>query len=45
MAYDWQQDSRGSWALAIRFMALRIGSRQFHTIPEMYYQESKGLIP
>lgn len=45
MAYDWQQDSRDSWALAIRYKALAIGSRHFETIPEMYYQESKGVIP
>lgn len=45
LMYDWQQDSRDSWALAIRYLALAYGSRRFQTIPEMYFQESRGAIP
>ena len=45
MTYSWQTDFAGSYALACRFMALRLGSRLPATLPEMYYCESYGVIP
>lgn len=33
--YDWQSDAIACYALALRMIALRIGSRRFETIPEM----------
>ena len=45
-ATNWaSRDAYLSWAYAIRMMALRIGSRRFETLPEMYWQEQHGLIP
>jgi hypothetical protein len=43
--YDWERDAIACYTLAIRMIALRIGSRQFQTIPEMYWQEQHGVIP
>ena len=45
MAYDWHQDALACFHLAIRLKALAIGSIRFQTIPEMYWQESHGVIP
>lgn len=43
--YDWRKDAIDSFTLALRFKALERGSVQFKTIAELYYVESKGLIP
>jgi hypothetical protein len=43
--YDWRKDAIDCYHLALRMIALRLGSRQFHTLPEMYWQESHGVIP
>ena len=45
MTYDWRKDGMDSYTLALRMIALRIGSIRFKTIPEMYYQERHGVIP
>lgn len=45
MAYDATRDGRDSYTYALRMIALRIGSRRFETLPELYYVESFGLIP
>lgn len=45
MTYDWQQDALASYTYALRMLALKIGSRRFETLPEMYWQESHGVIP
>lgn len=44
MAYDWRQDAIACYMLALRMMALRKGSVQFKTLPEMYWQERHGVI-
>lgn len=44
MAYDWRQDAINSYTLALRMIALRIGSARFKTLPEMYWQEAHGVI-
>lgn len=38
---DWTQ----SYWLACRYASLQIGSARFETLPELYWLESKGLIP
>ena len=43
--YDWRTDSYRSWEFYLRMMALAVGSRRFETLPEMYFAESRGLIP
>lgn len=43
--YDWRVDAIRCYELALRMIALRLGSRRFHTLPEMYWQESQGVIP
>jgi len=43
--YNWQRDAIDCYHLALRMIALRIGSRRFETLPEMYWQESHGVIP
>lgn len=45
MTYDWRADALGSWQFWCRMMALAMGSRRFETLPEMYFQESRGVIP
>lgn len=45
MTYDWRSDALASWHLAIRYMALAVGSASFQTITEMYFVESRGGIP
>lgn len=45
MAYDWRADALACYMLALRMLALRKGSVRFQTIPEMYFQESHGVIP
>lgn len=45
MTYDWREDSRLCYTLALRMIALRIGSRRFETLYEMYWQEQHGVIP
>ena len=45
MDYNWRTDAIACYMFAIRMIALRIGSRRFETIPEMYWQESHGTIP
>lgn len=42
---NWRQDALDSYHLALRMIALRIGSRRFETLPEMYWQEAHGVIP
>jgi hypothetical protein len=43
--YDWQSDAKACYEYALRMIALRIGSRQFQSLPEMYWQEQHGNIP
>ena len=43
--YDWQKDAIDCYTLALRLIALRIGSVQFKTISEMYWQEAHGIVP
>lgn len=43
--YDWRKDAINCYTLALRMIALRIGSTRFKTIPEMYWQEQHGVIP
>ena len=45
MTYDWLKDFADSYALSLRFLALRHGSALFSTIPEMYWLEGRGLVP
>lgn len=45
MTYDWRADALASWHFWCRMMALAIGARRFETLPEMYFQESRGAIP
>lgn len=45
LEYNWRKDAIDCYHLALRMIALRIGSRQFYTLPEMYWQESHGVIP
>jgi hypothetical protein len=44
-AYDCKRDGIDSYHLALRMISLRIGSRRFETLPEMYWQERHGVIP
>lgn len=43
--YDWERDAIKCYTLAIRMISLRLGSRRFETLPEMYWQEQHGVIP
>jgi len=43
--YDWNADAVACYTLALRMIALRLGTRRFETIPEMYWQERHGVIP
>lgn len=43
--FDWRADALASWTLAIRMMALAVGSVSFQTVTEMYFVESRGGIP
>lgn len=43
--YDWNRDAIDCYHLALRMIALRLGSRRFETLPEMYWQEQHGVIP
>jgi hypothetical protein len=43
--YDCKRDGIDSYHLALRMISLRIGSRRFETLPEMYWQERHGVIP
>ena len=45
MTYHWETDAKRCYDTALYFIALRLGSRRFRTLPEMYWLESKGLIP
>jgi len=45
MIYDWRKDSLACYMLALRMIALRRGAVGFKTLPEMYWQESHGVIP
>ena len=45
MTYDWRSDAMACYTLALRLVALRLGSRRFETIPEMYWCERHGVIP
>lgn len=45
LGYDWRRDAIDCYHLALRMIALRIGSRRFETLPEMYWQEQHGVIP
>ena len=44
MTYDWQADFGASYTYAVRMKALAGGFRRFETLPEMYWQESHGVI-
>lgn len=43
--YDWNADAVACYTLALRMIALRLGTRRLETIPEMYWQERHGVIP
>ena len=45
MTYDWRKDAIACYTLALRMIALRIGSIRFQTVPEMYWIEQHGGIP
>jgi hypothetical protein len=45
MTYCWQTDAKSSYETALYFIALRLGSRRFKTLPDMYWLEGQGLIP
>lgn len=45
MEYNWRADALASFHLALRYMALAVGSRQFTTCAELYFVESRGGIP
>lgn len=45
MTYDWRIDAIACFYFALRMKALRIGSRRFETLPEMYWIEQHGGIP
>ena len=45
MTYDWQQDARDCYTLALYYMALSVGSRRAKTPNEFYFVEGLGLIP
>lgn len=44
-AYDWRRDAIDCYHLALHLKALALGAKRFQTIPEMYHQESHGVIP
>lgn len=43
--YNWRADALGCYLLALRMISIRLGASRFSTIPEMYWQESHGVIP
>lgn len=43
--YIWQEDAKACYELALRMIALRLGSRRAATPAEMYWQEAHGVIP
>ncbi len=45
MSYCWETDAKRCYETALYFIALRIGSRRFKAISEMYWLEGQGLIP
>ena len=45
MTYCPHIDFSASYTLALHYVALRIGSRRFATLPEMYWIETTGGIP
>jgi hypothetical protein len=45
MTYPWRQDAIDCYHLALRMIALRLGSRRFETLPELYFVELNGGIP
>ena len=45
MTYDWRDDAIGSWRLWCRMMALGGGFIRPASLPEMYFAESRGVIP
>lgn len=45
MQYDAAKDGLDSWALAIRWKSITIGSRRPATPAEMYWAEAAGVIP
>ena len=45
MTYCPHTDFAASYTLALHYIALRIGSRRFATLPEMYWIETTGGIP
>jgi hypothetical protein len=45
MTYDWRKDALDCYHLALRYMALKVGSIRPQTIPEMYWVERHGGIP
>lgn len=45
MTYNWRADSIACFHLALRLIALRIGSVRFKSLPEMYWIEQNGGIP
>jgi hypothetical protein len=45
MTYDAGRDFTQSYFLACHLLALQHGARRFTSLWELYYLESKGLIP
>ena len=45
MTYDWRVDALACYHEALRWLALRAGSRRPQTVNEMYWVELNGGIP
>lgn len=45
MKYCPETNAKRCYELALRMIALRIGSRRAETVAEMYWQEQHGVIP
>jgi hypothetical protein len=45
MSQGGHSDWTASYWLACRFASLQIGAARFKSLPELYWLESKGLIP
>jgi hypothetical protein len=45
LTYDWREDALDCYHLALHMLALKVGSKQFRTLPEMYWVERNGGIP
>lgn len=45
MDYDWRADAIACYYLALHMLALKVGSKAWVTLPEMYWVERNGGIP